>query len=103
MTKTFSLVGAGSSAPSADVSAGTRGPGGGAINDPGEEKLVDFVSFVLDDAQATWKKLMPTLGGRYVDAKLHLFRDGVDSACGYAQGQKQKRMPIQYPMRSLPI
>lgn len=81
----FSLVGAGSFAPSADVSAGSRGPGGGAVSDPNEEKLVEFVSFVLDDAQATWTKLMPTLGGRYVDAKLHLFRDGVDSACGYAQ------------------
>jgi uncharacterized protein len=47
-----------------------------------EEPQVQFVSFVLDDAQMTWHKL---LGPRYEDAKLVLFRDAVQSACGYAQ------------------
>jgi len=80
----FSLVGgAGAFAPSADVSTG--GPGGAAVTDPAEEELTDFVVFVLNDAQATWQKLLPTAGERYSDAKLVLFRDGVDSACGYAQ------------------
>jgi predicted metalloprotease len=79
----FALVGGGGgTAPSADVS--TSGPAGGAVSDPQEEELVEFVSFVLDDAQATWTKLLPTLGTNYVDAKLRLFRDGVESACGYA-------------------
>jgi uncharacterized protein len=49
---------------------------------PEEDRLVQFVSFVLDDAQATWSKLLPD---RYQRAKLVLFRDGVDSACGMAQ------------------
>lgn len=49
---------------------------------PAEEKQVDFVSFVLDDAQDTWNGLLP---GRYRPAKLVLFRDAVQSACGYAQ------------------
>ncbi len=49
---------------------------------PQEEKQVDFVSFVLDDAQGTWGKLLP---GRYQPAKLVLFRDAVQSACGFAQ------------------
>ncbi len=79
----FSLVGAGGMGPAADVSAGT-GSAGGAIDDPREEELVEFVSFVLDDAQATWTKILPAVGGEYSRAKLVLFRDGVDSACGYA-------------------
>ena len=79
----FSLVGAGGMGPVADVSAGA-GSAGGAIDDPREEELVEFVSFVLDDAQATWTKILPTVGGEYSRAKLVLFRDGVDSACGYA-------------------
>jgi len=80
----FSLVGgAGALAPSADVS--TSGPGGAAVTDPAEEELTDFVVFVLNDAQTTWQKLLPAAGERYSDAKLVLFRDGVDSACGYAQ------------------
>ncbi|HYC54484.1 MAG TPA: neutral zinc metallopeptidase [Candidatus Binatia bacterium] len=46
-----------------------------------EEPLVQFVSFVLDDAQQTWAN---TLRG-YEPAHLVLFRDAVSSACGYAQ------------------
>ena len=77
----FSLVGAGGMGPTADVSAGAPGA---AVDDPREEELVEFVSFVLDDAQATWTKILPAVGGEYSRAKLVLFRDGVDSACGYA-------------------
>jgi predicted metalloprotease len=49
---------------------------------PAEERLVDFVSFVLDDSQRTWQQL---LGDRYERARLVLFRDAVESACGFAQ------------------
>jgi len=81
----FSLVGgAGAFAPSADVSAGAGVPGGGAAANPEEEELVEFVSFVLDDVQATWTKVLPAMGTPYVEAKLRLFTDGVESACGYA-------------------
>jgi predicted metalloprotease len=50
--------------------------------DPATEPLVEFVSFVLDDAQATWSRL---LGGQYRDAQLVLFTDAVQSACGFGQ------------------
>ena len=50
-----------------------------------EEPKVQFVSFVLDDAQNTWKKILPQEGVPYQDAKLVLFRDAVNSGCGYAQ------------------
>ena len=53
-----------------------------AATTPEEERLVQFVSFVLDDAQETWAQL---LGSRYDRTKLVLFRDATSSACGFAQ------------------
>ena len=52
---------------------------------PEEETLVDFVSFVLDDTQSLWEGLLPQLGVAYRNARLVLFRDAVESACGFAQ------------------
>lgn len=54
------------------------------LADPAEERQVEFVSFVLDDAQAMWAELLPRLGTEYRDARLVLFRDAVQSACGRA-------------------
>lgn len=51
---------------------------------PEEERQVDFVSFVLDDVQGTWPKL---LGGRYREAQLVLFRGATTSACGVGQSE----------------
>jgi predicted metalloprotease len=56
-----------------------------ATQDAAEQKGVQFVSFVLDDVQATWQNLLPTEGRQYRHAKLVLFRDSVDSACGQAE------------------
>jgi len=52
-----------------------------ASSSPGEEELVEFVSFVLDDLQSTWAKLLPG----YRDAKLVLFRESTPSACGMGE------------------
>lgn len=50
-----------------------------------EEQLVQFVSFVLDDVQQTWSRVLPErVGERYQDARLAIFRDGVSTACGDA-------------------
>ena len=46
-----------------------------------EQREVQFVSFVLDDVQNTWAKIIP----QYRHAKLVLYRGGIDSACGLAQ------------------
>lgn len=43
-----------------------------------------FVSFVLDDVQNTWTKELPRRGVQYERAKLVLFSDRVQSACGAA-------------------
>lgn len=53
--------------------------------DAQENREVQFVSFVLDDVQHTWEKLLPASGVTYRHAKLVLFRDGIQSACGMAQ------------------
>jgi predicted metalloprotease len=51
----------------------------------GEEQMVQFVSFVLDDAQSTWRQIFGTKGEQYEDARLVLFRDAVESQCGMGQ------------------
>jgi uncharacterized protein len=73
----FSLVGAGGEVTAPETAAGPP-----AETTPEEERLVLFVSFVLDDAQKVWQKQM---GASYRPATLVLFRDAVQSACGFAE------------------
>jgi uncharacterized protein len=73
----LSLVGNGGGAPTETV--GTSGP---VASTPAEEKLVDFVDAVMDDTQDTWQNL---LGSRYQPTKARLFRDAIQSACGFAE------------------
>lgn len=55
------------------------------VADPSQDTEVQFVSFVLDDVQHTWQNLLPSQRGiPYRHAKLVLFRDSIDSACGQA-------------------
>ena len=74
----LSLLGGGGAPPSADVSSG----GPPASTTPAEENMVDMVDAVMEDAQATWEQI---LGGRYERTRAVLFRDAVQSACGFAQ------------------
>lgn len=53
--------------------------------DQREQPLVQFVSFVLDDVQKTWTQILSEQGVPYHHAKLVLFRDRINSACGLAQ------------------
>ncbi|MSO21104.1 MAG: hypothetical protein EXQ56_11720 [Acidobacteria bacterium] len=55
------------------------------VRDSAEEPMVQFVSFVLDDNQKVWKALLTQSGDTYQRARLVLFRDGVDSGCGFAE------------------
>jgi predicted metalloprotease len=76
------------------------GSGGGAVQqapagqqqppaqESAEEKQArEFVTFVLNDTQDTWTKVMEGEGVPYRRAKLVLFRDGVQSGCGNASSQ----------------
>ncbi|HZU26304.1 MAG TPA: neutral zinc metallopeptidase, partial [Bryobacteraceae bacterium] len=50
------------------------------------DREAQFVSFVLDDVQKTWDRLLPDQTGvPYHHAKLVLYRDSYPSACGMAQ------------------
>jgi predicted metalloprotease len=77
MDLTSMVGGGGGAAPPEAV-----GTSGEVTATPAEENLVDMVDAVLDDAQDTWRQL---LGGQYQDTKAVLFRDAINSACGFAQ------------------
>ena len=63
---------------------GTASRTAGNSPESGDQE-VQFVSFVLDDAQRTWEKLLSLTGVPYRHAKLVLFRDYTTSDCGAAQ------------------
>jgi uncharacterized protein len=76
----LSLVGGGG----VDVppSANVQPDGRPTATSPAEEKAVDMVDAVMDDAQSTWQEL---LGSRYQRTTAVVFRDAYPSACGFAQ------------------
>ena len=55
------------------------------VSDTSQDGQVKFVSFVLDDVQHTWEQVLPKSGTPYRHAKLVLYRDEIESACGMAQ------------------
>jgi predicted metalloprotease len=62
--------------------AGTTGTSGQVASSPAEERQVDFVDAVMKDVQDTWSQL---LGSRYQPTRAVLFRDSIESACGFAE------------------
>ena len=54
---------------------------------PGEEKLVDFMSFVLDDAQNFWEDSFRQSDKNYERAELVIFDASTQSQCGGAFAQ----------------
>jgi len=76
-TNLFTLFDAGTGAPSQSVAA--PGP---VQSTPQEERMVDFVGAVGKDVQETWARI---LGERYQRTHIVLFRDAIQSACGFAQ------------------
>jgi predicted metalloprotease len=65
-----------SAPPTVEVDPG-RSPG---PDDP----TTEFVRAVLGDTEDTWGRLFAQGGGQYAPPRLVLFRDAVQSACGYA-------------------
>jgi uncharacterized protein len=60
----------------------TVGTSGQVQSTPAEERLVDMVGAVAKDTQDVWTE---KIGGRYERTSVVLFRDAIDSGCGFAQ------------------
>ncbi|MHB1298240.1 MAG: KPN_02809 family neutral zinc metallopeptidase [Gemmatimonadaceae bacterium] len=58
---------------------------GPVASTPEEERQVEFVSFVLDDAQDNWTRIFANAGQQYRPATLVLYRDATQTACGFGQ------------------
>lgn len=50
-----------------------------------EDSAVDFVVFVLNDADSTWRGILTNQRVSYESPHLVLFRNSTESGCGYAQ------------------
>lgn len=61
-------------------------PGGGNIdaNDPAAAARKNLTSKILASTEDVWTSLFSGMGKRYVEPKLQLFTNGVQSACGMA-------------------
>jgi hypothetical protein len=51
---------------------------------PEEDEMAQFVSVVLKDTETVWSRIFEQSGSSYRQPKLVLFRDQVQSACGFA-------------------
>lgn len=60
------------------------GSSGSGTPDPSQATAADMTSVVLADTEDVWRELFAARGLRYVEPRLVLFDDQVDSACGYA-------------------
>jgi predicted metalloprotease len=73
-------------APGPDAAGSSSALHGGqssaGARDDREAPAVHFVSFVLDDVQSTWEELLPAAGKPYRHAKLVLYTDETETACG---------------------
>jgi predicted metalloprotease len=58
-----------------------QGPG---PQPPANDPSADFVKAILGDTEDTWGQLFQRMGSRYEPPRLVLFRDAVQSACGFA-------------------
>ena len=67
------------------TSGGTVARPADPARDAAEQHEKDLVSFVLDDTQKTWTQIFASRNLQYRHAKLVLFRDQIDSACGMAE------------------
>ncbi len=67
-------------------SASANGEVGRIDASPAEAREAALVSFVLDTAQVTWSRLLPSsFGAPWHDAKLVLYRQATPTACGTGQ------------------
>jgi predicted metalloprotease len=64
--------------------SGSQQSAGPVQSTEAEEQMAQFVSVVLADTEEVWGKIFAEAGAAYRKPTLVLFRDQVQSACGYA-------------------
>jgi predicted metalloprotease len=77
----FALLGGGTDVPQTAPVSGPATPGAPAADD----RMTQFVSFVLNDVQDTWTRELAKTDHPYQHAKLVLFTDQTRSGCGEAE------------------
>ena len=65
--------------------AGSTTTGTAQAHPAGEDRDVQLISFVLDDAQRTWTQIFQEEGKPYKHAKLVIYRNETYSGCGTAE------------------
>ncbi|HEX4964366.1 MAG TPA: neutral zinc metallopeptidase [Thermoanaerobaculia bacterium] len=75
----FALIGGGGSPGGAPAQTLPR------ASSPEEDKLAQFVTFVLNDDQKAWTEIFAKSGKTYRHAKLVLFTNTTHSGCGFAE------------------
>jgi len=84
------LIGGGGGVPfdvERGFDSGVEAPGRPSGIPPGEDPerdLKDFSAYAFTEAQSTWRAIFRREGKPYEDAKLVLFRSGVNTGCGSA-------------------
>lgn len=70
-----------------DPTTSQQSPPSGApvASSPTEDRTVEFANFMLNDTEKTWGEVFAAGGQQYQEPRLVLFRDGIESACGFAQ------------------
>ena len=82
----FTLIGGGNDSAQTTTASGDAPPPAGTES-PAAHREVQFVSFVLDDAQQTWPKILPQAGARRPDQRPP--PGGGRLAIGHKQGGTQ--------------
>jgi predicted metalloprotease len=68
-----------------DIAHRAQGEPVGSAGRPAETAEVHFMSFVLDDVQASWEKTLAPTGQPYRHAKLVLYTDSTRTGCGIGE------------------
>ena len=66
---------------------GGNGGSGGQGSAPGDDQLVDFLGFVVEDVQTEWRDLFRDGGRTYQETDLVIFEDTTRSSCGLASSE----------------
>lgn len=82
----FYFVGGGDSSQLVNelLNQGTATQSANTAVDPAEDEMAQFIAVALADNEDVWNQIFTEMGSTYEEPVLVLFRDGTESACGFA-------------------